>query len=318
MTDTAATITAGKSTRDRLAEKKKVEKQEEPKFSVPQRIRGSLDALVVAYLLAMFIRSFVFELFMIPTGSMTPTLIGDNAGDVTFHDYDHDGIQDVIYTFSYGGGAYSDAVQVYLMNADGSYKEEIFVEGVERNVVESLARSSPRRTDMILVNKFSYWFSTPQRGDIAVFKVPDRSPRFPFDPMKPVYIKRVVGLPGETILIPPSNIQRFGAGDPNRRGNDFGGTEIHLQPKPVLANGEAVTEKRVTDIVHFAKPGNRRYPTPEDQDNIMEVPKDGVLMIGDNAASSSDGRYWGHVPLDNLRGRAVLRYMPFRQGGFLH
>ena len=50
---------------------------------------------------------------------------------------------------------------------------------------------------------------------------------------------------------------------------------------------------------------------------MIEVPEDSVLMLGDNQMSSSDGRYWGPVPLSHLRGKAILRYLPTRAFGLL-
>lgn len=309
------------STEERLRQKKQGDKKEQPSQSFLQHVRGYADALVLAYLLAMFIRSFVFELFMIPTGSMTPTLIGDSAGEVAFYDYDEDGIEDVVYTFRASGSRILTDLQVFLMNQDGTYKDLIFIEGVPPDNIRQLAASSTRRTDMIIVNKFAYWFSKPERGDIAVFKVPYRPERegVRWEIDKPVYIKRVVGLPGEELIVQPSNLQVFGPGDPNRYGNRLGGREIHLLPKPMLADGKPIDDGSMGHLIHFPRHSYGRGPMPHPSDpaNVELVPADGVLMLGDNAASSSDGRYWGHVPLDHLRGKALFRYMPWKGFGFL-
>lgn len=311
--------TRPRSSRERIEEKRR---QDDPPadphahLSFLQRSRGLVDALVFAFVLAVFIRSFVFELFMIPTGSMTPTLIGDSAGEATFFDYDEDGIQDVVYTFGYSGGAVG-TVQIYLMNADNTYKQELFVAGVDPRLVQSLASSSPRRKDMIVVNKFAYWFSLPERADIAVFKVPHR-PQLGsrFEPDKPVYIKRVMGLPGETITILPSRLAEVGIGDVARLGKAFGGVELQLKPQAVLADGKPVGG-RFDTLTHFPPPQNRRVPYPSDPATNERIPDDAVLMVGDNSASSLDGRYWGAVPHELLRGKAVLRYWPFRAFRFL-
>ncbi len=324
MTPETSTVTApaGSSTRQRL-EQKRAAGGEAQSFSLPQRLRGYLDALVFAFLLAMFIRSFVFELFMIPTGSMTPTLVGDVAGEAAFLDYDGDGIPDVVYTFN-AGGVHFNRLQVFLMNEDGTYRDLIFVENVDRGLVAEIAAQSPQRRDMIIVNKFAYWFRQPDRGDIAVFKVPDRpDPQAPdgrsiFHPEKPVYIKRVVGKPGETVVLPPMETIPVGPNDPNRVSNRLGGVELHLQHQPVVVDGEPLRGGRFDDLIYFPRPqSGRPYPTPADDPTVEEVPPDGVLMLGDNSASSSDGRYWGDVPVSHLRGKAVLRYAPFDAFGFL-
>ncbi len=304
------------STRKRLQEKKQKNAEiEEHHPGFLMRARGYLDALVFAYVLAMFIRTFVFELFMIPTGSMTPTLIGDHAGDVAILDYDEDGIDDVAYTFAYGRTLQRN-MQIYLMNEDGTYKDQVFLQDVPSNVVASLRNSSERRKDMILVNKFSYWFSDPDRGDIAVFKVPHRPEHgSPFDSNKPVYIKRVLGLPGETLVFPPGRIWEASRDD--RYGTKLGGREFHVEPSVPLVDGEKITEERALQIMHF--PHSRSsFPSFdfEHGDRIV-IDEASVALIGDNANSSSDSRYWGTVPESNLRGQAVLRYFPLKSMGFL-
>lgn len=281
------------------------------KHNFLQSSRSLIDALVLAYMIAMFIRSFVFELFMIPTGSMTPTLIGDRAGDVAFADYDKDGIEDVIYT-----RPGSTMLQICLVGPDESYKELLFVDGVRYSTVEELRRASKRRKDMILVNKFAYWFTVPKRGDIAVFKVPDRpsdqnASGSIFDPQTPVYIKRVVGLPGETVTIQGADITPLPLGHANRRGSMFGGTEYVLKGRPMLINGEPLVDPLMDTIVHFPPPGpGSPLLSPRRPDNIQVVGPDGVLMVGDNSTSSLDGRFWGDVPRSHMRGQAVLRYLP--------
>lgn len=311
-----------KSTRERLREKKNqgatgkpVDPEGEPTFL--QRIRGYVDALVLAYLLAMFIRTYVFELFMIPTGSMTPTLIGDTAGEVVFSDYDEDGVEDVIYTNRRALGRSYQSLQIFLMNEDGTYKDLVYLEGVSGDLVQQLARQTKQRKDMIIVNKFAYWFGPPERGDIAVFKVPYRPDREQiWEVDKPVYIKRTVGLPGETVTIQPVQLQSFGENDPNRYSNKFGGTEYHVQGAPVLFDGQPAEDPNLGNLVHFPRP-TTSIPQPGDSINVEVVPEDSVLMLGDNAQSSSDGRYWGPVPVNHLRGKALFRYLPISAVGFL-
>jgi signal peptidase I len=306
-----------KSTRERLAEKKsQAPKKDEKHLTVGQRTRGIMDALVFAFVLAMFIRSFVFELFMIPTGSMTPTLIGDQAGTVAFIDYDGDGTDDVVSAFATEGGRPLNILHIYLMNPDGSYRDQVFLENVPHNSVASVLKQSKARRDMIIVNKFAYWFSPPERGDIAVFKVPHRPPAIEFELDKPVYIKRVIGLPGDTITFLPPKQTVIAVGEPGRIGDLFGGDEIHIDAQPLHANGKAVDDGIFQRLMHYPRP-TRIIPDGFDLIQNIPVPEDGVLMIGDNAASSKDGRYFGHVPLSHLRGEAIFRYLPLNSIGFL-
>ena len=307
------------STRERLEEKRKARKEEQPNedYGVLLRMRGYFDALVFAYLLAMFIRSYVFELFMIPTGSMTPTLIGDHAREVAFDDYDEDGIDDVIYTYRTRGGRVLPRLQIYLMNDDGTYRDQVFLDKVPPNKALELARTSPQQKDMILVNKFAYWFKEPERGDIAVFKVPHRPPRYPFDPDKPVYIKRVLGLPGEKLEILPAQIEKIGANDPQRISNKYGGTELHVRNQPIQIDGVPDNEG-FEWVQNYAHVEYAQFPTLNvRKSDVINVDEDSIAMVGDNSASSSDSRYWGSVPLNNLRGKAVLRYWPAGSAGFL-
>ncbi|MCC6547295.1 hypothetical protein IT570_09020 [Candidatus Sumerlaeota bacterium] len=298
-----------KTVEERLAERK--QGQGAPgthgsNLTVLQRARGYMDAIVFAFMLAMFIRSYVFELFMIPTGSMTPTLIGDKDGFVSFSDYDDDGIDDVIYTF---GGR--NQLQIFLMNRDRSPKDMIYLDQPQPGIVASARAASKHRTDMILVSKFAYWFRTPNRGEIAVFKVPDRPERQrPFDPQTPVFIKRVMGLPGEKITFDPIQSQRLAVGSPGRYNDKWGGFEVHVTGQPVLVDGTPLTDPFFTRIVHMPMPRNGPLPSPRDYQQTVPVDDDAVLMIGDNGTSSSDGRYWGDVPQDLLRGRALIRYYP--------
>jgi signal peptidase I len=273
-------------------------------------LRGWADALVFAYLLAMFIRIFVFELFMIPTGSMTPTLIGDADRRVAFADYNSDGIEDVwVRTPS------RDRILVYVMGADGFPKESLFIQNVPASFSEKLFATSTGRTDMILVNKFAYWFGEPQRGDIIVFKVPDHPDRVnnPFDPYKPIFIKRCVGLPGEEVTLRPPAIDRVPFGAPNFTGTSLpkglGVWEMKLSGKPVIVDGvELGPNDPVEKVIHFP------YGWGEQSHGVQTVVAgdDEVLMFGDHQHSSSDSRDWGPVPIKNLRGRAVMRYWPFK------
>lgn len=292
-----------------------------------REIRGWADALFFAFLLAMFIRTYVFELFMIPTGSMTPTLIGDDARIVSEYDWDGDGIEDIITIPSPRAVPH---VQVHLRNPDGSFGTQLFLDNpgmdVRRQFATEVQKGKGRR-DMIMVNKFIYWFSPPERADIVVFKVPDRPSNnplkdFPFNPQKPVYIKRCVGLPGETVTFQPvDSYTDHLPDDPDRlTPSHFGGIERILNTRPLLINGEPLTEDPFDRLHHFPPPSrSRTLSLPRTDEDYLAVPLDdqSVLMAGDNQMSSLDSRYWGGVPLSHLRGKAILRYLPLRSFGFL-
>jgi signal peptidase I len=136
--------------------------------------------------------------------------------------------------------------------------------------------------DYLLVNKFSYGIRNPftnkvlvqtwnpQRGDVAVFI-------FPQDPSKD-YIKRIIGLPGD---------------------------RVQIINKKVYINGELypTPQARFADNVLIS-------PTQSTRDNFgpVVVPKDSYFFMGDNRDQSYDSRFWGFVPMDALRGKALIIY----------
>lgn len=290
-------------------------------FSIGHEIRGWLDALFFAFLLAMFIRAYVFELFMIPTGSMTPTLIGDDARHITEADWDNDGQEDIVVL----PHPRAPQLQVHLRGEGGLFDEMLFLRGPSMQVQATFADPHGKgkgRRDMIMVNKFAYWFSPPERGDIVVFKVPDRGdldPQFAFNPEKPVFIKRCVGLPSETVTFQSVDVyDEYRPGDPERVTPDhYGGVERIVNSRPLLVDGEPLTEPPFDRLHHFPPPppGGPRAGTGE---LTIEVPGDSVLMIGDNQMNSQDSRFWGPVPRSHLRGKAILRHLPIRAFGFLY
>jgi signal peptidase I len=125
--------------------------------------------------------------------------------------------------------------------------------------------------DRVLVNKFIYRFTEPKRGDIIVFESVDN----PDEDL----IKRVVGLPGDTVAV--------------RRG--------HL-----LLNGERQREpyvnKKLPDRSFYAK---------------TKVPKGHVFVMGDNRGNSADSRVFGPLPKKNIEGEAFLRFWPPHRIGLL-
>lgn len=118
--------------------------------------------------------------------------------------------------------------------------------------------------ERIFVNKFVYRFEAIERGDVIVF-------RFPRDPSKS-YIKRVAGLPGDTVEI--------------IRG------ELHI-------NGERVTEPYLRD--EFRDHGS--FPP-------VVVPEGHYYVLGDHRNTSNDSRTWGTVERKFIAGKAVFSYWP--------
>ncbi|MFN2108380.1 MAG: signal peptidase I [Anaerolineae bacterium] len=114
----------------------------------------------------------------------------------------------------------------------------------------------------LVVEKVSYHFHGPRRGDIVVIDLPEAGPE--------LLIKRVVGLPGDTIS--------------SQRGQ-------------VFINGEPLDEP------YISSPGGRDIPE-------QVVPPLHVFVMGDNRQFSNDSRNFGTVPIDNIVGRAWFSYWP--------
>ena len=127
-------------------------------------------------------------------------------------------------------------------------------------------------SERIIVNKFVYRFHPIQRGDVVVFW-------YPKDPSVS-FIKRVVGLPGET---------------------------VELRQGVLFVNGIRVSE----DYVSTRFRDDESYPP-------REVPRGYYFVLGDHRNSSNDSRTWGEVPERYIYGKAYLRFWPLSKIGFIH
>ena len=176
-------------------------------------IREYAEAIIIAILIALFIRTFVVQAFKIPSGSMKPTLlVGDHL---------------LVNKFVYG-------VKIPFL-----------------------------RKTLIPVDN-------PERGDIVVFIYPvDRSKDF---------IKRVVGVAGDTIAI--KNKRIYINGSPSNDGHG-----VH------------------TDSLIF--PGSLQ---PRDNFGPVTVPPGHIFVMGDNRDESYDSRFWGFVDLRDVLGKAFIIY----------
>ncbi|MEI6400236.1 MAG: signal peptidase I [bacterium] len=125
--------------------------------------------------------------------------------------------------------------------------------------------------DYLIVDEISYYLGHIKRGDVVVF-------RYPEDPTKH-FVKRMIGLPGETITIQAGIVTI----------KQVDGTELTL---------------------------NEPYLTHHSTDNgTYTVPADNYFVLGDNRTNSADSRYWGFVPKKDLTGRALIRLYPFNKIG---
>ncbi len=124
--------------------------------------------------------------------------------------------------------------------------------------------------DYLLVNEISYRFSVPARGDVVVF-------RYPQDPSQ-FFIKRIIGLPGETVAIKDNTVTIYNKDKPE----GFVLGESYLAPQ----------QKTI---------GN----------SIIKLDDNEYFVLGDNRLQSSDSRRWGPVNKSLITGKAFLRPWPF-------
>jgi signal peptidase I len=177
------------------------------------------EALIVALVLAMIIRTFLFQAFKIPSGSMLETLqIGDHL---------------LVNKFIYG-------THIPFV-ADGF-----------------LSLRSPERGDVIV-------FEFPEDANESYFKRRD-------------FIKRVVGVPGDT---------------------------VEIKAKQVYVNGEAVTFEQEEHKDNTLVPS---LASPRDFFGPVEVPQGNYFVMGDNRDYSYDSRFWGYVERSKIKGKAIIKY----------
>jgi len=145
----------------------------------------NIESLVVAVILALIIRTFVVEAFIIPTGSMASTLYGNHL-EVKCPNCGY------TYAFGFNAGAPVSPQRVRCPNCGENPGVRPYVPG---------RTSKPRHSggDKILVNKIPYLLDGPSRWDPFVFVNPNASRND--NPPKTTYIKRLVGMPGETLEI---------------------------------------------------------------------------------------------------------------------
>ena len=185
-------------------------------------VREYFESIVIAVILALFVRTWVVQAFKIPTGSMENNLlIGDHL---------------LVNKFVFG--------------------------------------PAPHRLEQALLPVRGL-----RRGDVVVFKYPD-------DPERD-FIKRVIGLPGET---------------------------LELRSKKVYINGQALDEP----YVHFLEPASESQEVTSfdvrERYGPVRVPEGQYFVMGDNRDNSQDSRYWGFLPGHNVKGRAMMIYWSYESG----
>jgi signal peptidase I len=123
----------------------------------------------------------------------------------------------------------------------------------------------------LIIDEISYRFAEPTRGDVIVFRYPNNPKQF--------FIKRVIGLPSETIAFTNSEVQ--------------------------------IRNEKHPDGLTLEEPYADAIPPPTYDNQIIALKQDEYFVMGDNRASSFDSRRWGPLRREQIIGRAILRLYPF-------
>lgn len=138
-------------------------------------------------------------------------------------------------------------------------------------VVGNSMHPTYKNGEFLMANKVSYKFSEPQRGDVVIFKYSDTQD----------FIKRIVGVPGDKIMIKDGNIYV----------NDTQLNEADYLASSVVTNGGSYIHEGQT----------------------ITVPDDQYFVCGDNRPNSSDSREFGPISQDRIKGKAWIVYFPFSE-----
>jgi signal peptidase I len=277
--------------------------------------RENVEVILVAIVVAVGIRSYFLQPFKIPTGSMQPTLngiighpstkpapnifrriaeyivLGRNYIDVVARQDDQVlQLEQKKFLFFFTLSRLICRHQSFLIYAPPETLRHDFNVFVGRSYRrdEVIARGAVDTGDQVFVDKFTYNFVKPHRGDVFVFRT-NHILGITEDPQTgaPFYIKRLAGLPGDTLRIDPPFLYVNG-----RVADGFGFKRVMTTNSPYRG---------------FAL--GRDYLSAPDR--TFAVPEQGYFALGDNSYNSFDSRYWGPVPEENLVGRGLFVYWPF-------
>src|SRR5580765_5515513 len=279
--------------------------------------RENCEVILVAIVVAVGVRSYFIQPFKIPTGSMQPTLngiighprtepapnilrqiaeffiLGRNYINVVAPE--EESIREIVeqkYLFFFTWSRIVTDRGTHLVYAPEATLGHDFqvVPGARYQRGQIIARGAIDTGDQVFVDKFIYNFIKPHRGDVFVFRT-KHIPMIPEDPQTgaPYFIKRLVGLAGDTLRIDPPLLYMNG-----KPPEGFGFQRV-MQAKPPY-RGYTLGRQ------YLARP-----------DQSFTVPPHSYFAMGDNSYFSYDSRYWGPVPEENLVGRGLWVYWPFNQ-----
>jgi signal peptidase I len=277
--------------------------------------RENCEVILVAVVVAVGIRSYFLQPFKIPTGSMQPTLNGivghpttepppnilQQIGEFIVRGRNYINVvsreddqvfeitpKKVLFFFTFSRLICQQQNFLVYASPDTLGHDFNVLPGRMYHRGEIIARGAIDTGDQVFVDKFSYNFMKPHRGDVFVFRT-NHIPGIRADPDAgpPFYIKRLAGLPGDTLRIDPPFLYVNGS-----KAEGYGFERV-MSAKPPY-RGYALGQQ------HLSQP-----------DRSYTVPLNGYFALGDNSYNSYDSRYWGPVPEENLVGRGLLVYWPF-------
>ena len=293
--------------------------------------RENCEVFLVAIVIALGVRTYFLQPFTIPTGSMQPTLNGiigyrttepppnivtRTAQKAVFgrtwidvvakSDEMITGIREIKRLFVLSYTEIQTDKNRYVVNCPPDTLQRYFI-GTPRPYKsgEVIARGYHDTGDHVFVDKLSYHFRKPRRGEVFVFHTQNIATRenvaTGMQGPSQFYIKRLAGEPGDT---------------------------LQIKPPQLLVNGEPAKGVGFRNVMSEQN-GFRGYSNESEQDfgggrvvrfrmkllgspsEKIQLPAGQYFALGDNSFHSSDSRDWGTVPQENLMGRGILVYWPF-------
>jgi len=284
-------------------------------------LRENTEVILVALVIALGVRAYFLQPFKIPTGSMQPTLYGVTGTptveappnflvraadfvlrgrtwiDVSAEDDDTViGLREVSRFHFFTSTEVVTRNRTYSVPAPANVLRDDFriYPGMSLRAGQPIVRGHADSGDQLFVDKVSYNFVRPKDGDVFVFKTTGiRRIVVPPGMGSQYYIKRLAGLGGQTLRIDPPNLYVDG--------------EI-----PALPVFQRVMSLRDGYNGYSNTSGHgATFPLLGSPADEFKVPAAHYFALGDNSYHSSDSRYFGPVPEQNLVGRGLVVYWPF-------